>query len=71
VGTGPLLRYTVEGEHGIVLAPADVVTVGETTLADPRGWTIAGSHAYQRTDTQPDVRVLLATPATQTSCARR
>ncbi|MGH8774723.1 MAG: DUF3152 domain-containing protein [Jiangellaceae bacterium] len=63
-GPGRLLRYTVEVEEGLPYDPVEIATVVDSTLADPRGWTAAGGHAFQRTSADGDVRVLLATPAT-------
>jgi hypothetical protein len=64
VGTGRLIRYTVEVEEGLPFSPADVASVVDATLADPRSWIGSGEHAFERTSTDGDVRVLLATPTT-------
>jgi hypothetical protein len=63
-GSGRLIRYTVEVEAGLPFAPAEFAGVVEATLADPRGWTAFGEHAFQRLEAAGDLRVLLATPAT-------
>ena len=64
VGTGRLIRYTVEVEAGLPFTPAEIAGAVDATLADPRGWTALGDHAFQRTEAGGDLRVLLATPAT-------
>ena len=64
LGSGSLLRYTVEVEGGLPYGAADIALVVDTTLADPRSWIGGGEYAFQRTDGNGDVRVLLASPAT-------
>jgi hypothetical protein len=64
VGTGRLIRYTVEVEVDLPFTPAEIAAAVEATLADPRGWTAFGEHAFQRSEVGGDLRVLLATPAT-------
>jgi len=64
VGTGTLLRYTVEVEGGLPFVPADIAGIVDATLADPRGWAALGDHAFQRSQAGGDLRVLFATPAT-------
>lgn len=64
VGRGTALRYTVAVERGLPYAPADVAPVVDATLADPRGWTKDGLHAFRRVPHRPDIRVLLASPDT-------
>jgi Protein of unknown function (DUF3152) len=64
VGTGRLIRYTVEVEAGLPFAPAEFADAVDATLAHPRGWTAFGEYAFQRTEAAGDLRVLLATPAT-------
>ena len=64
VGTGTLLRYTVEVEGGLPFVPADIASIVDATLADPRGWAAIGDHAFQRSQAGGDLRVLFATPAT-------
>lgn len=64
VGTGDLIRYTVEVEGGLPFLPAEIAGIVDATLVDPRGWTALGDHAFQRLQTGGDLRVLLATPAT-------
>lgn len=64
VGTGRLIRYTVEVEAGLPFTSAEIAGAVDATLADPRGWTAFGGHAFQRTEAGGDLRVLLATPAT-------
>ena len=64
LGSGRLLRYTVEVERGLPYAAAGIALAVDTTLADPRSWIGGGEYAFQRTDGDGDVRVLLASPAT-------
>jgi hypothetical protein len=64
VGTGDLIRYTVEVEGGLPFVPAEIAAIVDATLADPRGWTAPGNHAFQRSQAGGGLRVLLATPAT-------
>jgi Protein of unknown function (DUF3152) len=64
VGEGDLVRYTVEVEAELSDDPQLVANIVEATLADPRSWIATGEHAFQRIDTDGDVRVLLATPST-------
>jgi len=63
-GDGDLVRYTVEVEDGLPLDPQQVAGIVDATLADPRSWIATGKHAFQRTNTTGNVRVLFATPAT-------
>lgn len=63
-GDGDVVRYTVEVETPLPFDPDDVSAVVDGTLADPRGWTATGDHAFERTRGDADVRVLLATPRT-------
>ncbi len=64
VGTGRMTRYTVEVENGLPFDPAEVAAIVEAAIGDPRGWTAAGSYAFQRVDANPDVHVRLSTPGT-------
>ncbi len=64
LGSGRLLRYTVEVEGGLPYAAAGIALAVDATLADPRSWIGGGEYAFQRTDGDGDVRVLLASPAT-------
>lgn len=64
VGTGELVRYSVEVEGGVPLDPVEVAAVVESVLGDPRSWTGQGRWALQRTDTGPDVRIRVASPDT-------
>lgn len=64
VGTGPLVRYVVEVEGGLGVAPVAFAAAAERTLADPRSWTAAGRRTLQRVDAGPvDFRLVLASPA--------
>jgi hypothetical protein len=65
VGTGDPIRYTVEVEGGVPFVPVEIAGIVDATLADPRGWTALGVHAFQRSQAGAgDLRVLLTTPAT-------
>ncbi|MEH0624108.1 DUF3152 domain-containing protein [Streptomyces stelliscabiei] len=65
VGKGTPLRYRVEVEKGLSLSPADVAEEVERVLADPRGWTAGGDHAFQRVSGgTSDFVVKVATPGT-------
>jgi hypothetical protein len=64
VGGGDLVRYTVEVEADLSDDLQLVASIVEATLADSRSWIATGEHAFQRVDTDGDVRVLLATPTT-------
>jgi Protein of unknown function (DUF3152) len=63
-GTGKLLRYTVELEDGLPFDPAAVAQTVDSTLADSRSWISTGRNAFQRTEDEPDVRIVVATPGT-------
>jgi hypothetical protein len=64
LGSGRLIRYTVEVEGGLPYDSAVVARAVDATLADPRSWIGEGEYAFQRTDGDGDVRVLVASPAT-------
>ncbi len=64
VGSGDLVRYTVEVEGGVPLDPAQVASVVERVLADPRSWTAQGRWSLQRVSTDPDARIVVASPDT-------
>jgi hypothetical protein len=64
LGSGSLLRYTVEVEGGLPYGAAGIAWMVDATLADPRSWIGGGEYAFQRTDGDGDIRVLLASPAT-------
>ncbi len=64
VGAGRMTRYTVEIETGLPFDSVEVAAFVEATLADPQGWTAAGSYAFQRVDANPDVHVRISTPGT-------
>lgn len=70
VGSGRLVRYTVEVEGGLPFDPTDVARDVDATLADPRSWIASGNHAFQRTSADGDVRILLATPSTTDELCR-
>ncbi|KQY57391.1 MULTISPECIES: DUF3152 domain-containing protein [unclassified Nocardioides] len=63
--TGPdPLRYSVEVEGGLEVAPAVFAQTVEAVLADSRGWRGIGDYEFERVDEGVEVRILLATPAT-------
>ena len=64
LGSGRLIRYTVEVEGGLPYGATGIARAVDTTLADPHSWIGGGEYAFQRTDGDGDVRVLLASPAT-------
>jgi hypothetical protein len=64
LGSGRLIRYTVEVEGGLPYAAAGIAWTVDATLADPRSWIGGGEYAFQRTGGDGDVRILLASPAT-------
>ncbi|MCW2839932.1 MAG: hypothetical protein JWR55_1415 [Aeromicrobium sp.] len=63
VGSGRLVTYRVEVEKDLPVRSAEFAKAVDATLTDRRGWTAAGSYAFQRTGTA-DLRVVLATPST-------
>jgi len=64
VGTGTLVTYSVEVEDGVPVPVPDVAAVVDSALADPRSWTAEGEWSLQRTDDEPQVRILVASPDT-------
>ena len=64
VGSGALVRYTVEVEGGLPLDGTEVAAVVDATLADPRSWTARGEWALERVDSGGDARIRVASPAT-------
>ncbi|WP_444664962.1 DUF3152 domain-containing protein [Cellulomonas sp. CW35] len=61
-GTDRVLRVRVEVEKGLPVDPAVFADFVMTTLTDGRGWGGDGSVAFEVTDAEPDVRVVLASP---------
>ena len=67
-GTGPALggtdvaRFTVEVERGLALDGDCVAAAVETVLGDPRSWIHEGNRGWQRVDTAPDLRIIVASP---------
>lgn len=55
--------YTIEIETGIPLPAARTTRLIDAILSDERGWAKRG-HAFTRTDVDPSIRILVATPAT-------
>ncbi len=62
-GSSPL-RYTAEVEQDVAVDPRRFASKIEATLADRRGWRTIGDHEFQRVRTDPELRILLATPET-------
>jgi hypothetical protein len=63
-GSGAEVRYSVEVETGVPLDPAQVAGIVDGVLADPRSWSGSGEWTLQRTDADPDVRILITSPDT-------
>lgn len=61
---GTLVTYSVEVEDGVPVDAAEVAVVVDAVLADPRSWTAQGEWSLQRTDTDADVRIRVASPDT-------
>ncbi|GAB3196158.1 hypothetical protein GCM10027062_04760 [Nocardioides hungaricus] len=55
--------YSVEIESGLDLAPGRTAGLVDAILADGRGWSSQG-HSFARVDQDPELRILVATPAT-------
>jgi hypothetical protein len=69
LGSGPLQRYKVEVEEGLVSEvdhyAADFAALVQQTLGDPRGWGHGGRMSFQRVATGPVAfTVVLASPRT-------
>lgn len=63
-GGGPtLIRYQVEVEEGLNVDGECFARVVEDTLADERSWIGTGSFSMQRVDSNPTLRVTLASPS--------
>jgi hypothetical protein len=63
-GDGPtLVRYLVEVEAGLNVDPECFARVVEATLADDRSWIGTGRFSMQRVDSEPTLRVTLASPS--------
>ncbi|WP_261820049.1 DUF3152 domain-containing protein [Nocardioides sp. OK12] len=64
---GTRTTYTVEVERGLAAAGIDAAQVAETVhaiLRDPRSWVRGEPGVLEPTATDPDLRILVATPAT-------
>ena len=61
---GETISYTVELESGLPFRPRAVAAFVDATLVDSRGWVSEGDHVLGRVASDPDVRVLLASPGT-------
>ncbi len=58
------LTYSVDVERDLGLDVAGATAEVDAVLADPRGWTRSGRVAFRRVDRAPQMRIVLATPAT-------
>jgi hypothetical protein len=62
-GDGPrLIRYQVEVEEGLNVDPECFARVVEDTLGGERSWIGTGEFSMQRVDSDPTLRVTLASP---------
>lgn len=71
IGTGRLLRYTVEIEDGVAVTggPEGFAATVDATLADPRSWVGSSQYAFQRIDDSAaaDLRISLTSQQTTRS----
>ena len=58
----PVLTVRVEVEDGLAVDGAVFAATVMATLNDPRGWGADGSVSFARTDSDADIRVVLASP---------
>ena len=64
-GSGPVLRYLVEVEAGIVIARLEFARLVHAILGHPSSWGGTGRVSFRRVSTGPaDFRVTLASPGT-------
>ncbi|MDH3754780.1 MAG: DUF3152 domain-containing protein [Acidimicrobiia bacterium] len=63
-GAGPLRTYSIEVEVGLAIDLDCFATEIERILADERSWVGTGEVTWQRVDTDPATRVILASPGT-------
>jgi hypothetical protein len=64
-GTGPVLRYLVEVEAGIVISRLELARKVHAILGHPRSWGGTGRVSFRRVSRGPvDFRVTLASPRT-------
>jgi hypothetical protein len=64
-GNGPVLRYMVEVEAGIVIARLEFARLVHSILGHPRSWGGTGRVSFRRVSRGPvDFRVTLASPRT-------
>jgi hypothetical protein len=67
-------RYDVDIRGEVTADTDDFAATTERILTDARGWTLGGSVAFERTESDPDFTVVLATPdeveATHEVCSR-
>ncbi|WP_245708629.1 DUF3152 domain-containing protein [Ruania alba] len=61
-GADRVIHVRVEVEDGLAVEPETFAAYVMTVLNDPRGWGHDGSVAFARTDGDPDMRVVLASP---------
>ena len=63
-------QFTIEIEEGLALDESCVATTVEEVLGDPRSWIHEGDLGWQRVDTNPDLRIIFASPElTDRMCA--
>ena len=55
-------RYDVEVRGEVFTDPEEFAETTARVLTDARGWTLGGSIAFERSDDEPDLTVVLATP---------
>jgi len=63
-GSGDTLRYQVEVEDGLPVEPAEFASAVHETLTDDRGWQSVEDVAFERTTTDTEFSVILASPDT-------
>ena len=64
-GSGPVMRYMVEVEAGIVIARLEFARLVHSILGHPRSWGGTGRVSFRRVSRGPvDFRVTLASPRT-------
>lgn len=69
-GGSALRRFSIEIEDGLGLDESCVAAVVEGVLGDPRSWIHERDLGWQRVDSNPDLRIIFASPAlTDAMCA--
>lgn len=62
--SGPIRTYMVGVEEGIDLDPNAIAAIVDGILGDERSWTSVLEVRVQRVSASPNVRIVIATPAT-------